>query len=392
MPSRLVGWPAYPRVFVKSMSCPHRNHIPGGARLAKLSPCLHKSAPLFQRVATPVSLLHSAAGRVRQRLLGDLPREACFFARPIPEGRAETVNPCTWYERGKRRAGQWAPPPPPGKYKIAGPDFGHALDDLHGTTGQRNAMQKAGLHAGSGNGPDLRVDVDLVPRRTQNLAGSGRRHDQEFERQCRDRFSLAQLGNNLGIGQGRMVPAGKLLPPGQDRGQVIAPCRRVFTGSKAVGFCVIKHRLDPAAKARSCFWNPVPNRLQDRKNRHCVYRVDRLIEDRPAIIIDRCAPLLRVDLAAPFAPFGGYERSGAFAEGFAGRCGSWTFLFSLNGRQREAGFGSAATVTLAEARERAADYRSMLAKDKSDPLDAKKAASDAGRRPRRFWKRLPPSA
>jgi ISXO2-like transposase domain len=75
-------------------------------------------------------------------------------------------------------------------------------------------MQKAGLHAGSGNGPDLRAEVDLVPRRTQNLAGSGRRQDQEFERQCRDRFSLAQLGNegrNLGIGQGRMLPAGKIL-------------------------------------------------------------------------------------------------------------------------------------------------------------------------------------
>jgi Arm domain-containing DNA-binding protein len=37
----------------------------------------------------------------------------------------------------------------------------------------------------------------------------------------------------------------------------------------------------------------------------------------------------------------------------AGVSRRWTFLFSLNGRQREAGFGSAATVTLAEARERA---------------------------------------
>jgi Arm DNA-binding domain len=40
----------------------------------------------------------------------------------------------------------------------------------------------------------------------------------------------------------------------------------------------------------------------------------------------------------------------------------WTFMFSLAGRQREAGFGSAAAVTLAEAREKAAGYRSMLAK------------------------------
>jgi hypothetical protein len=154
-------------------------------------------------IAPPVSLFDGAASRVRQRLLGDLAREACFFASPIPKGRPKAVNRRTWYKRGKRSAGQWAPPPLPGKYKIAGPDFGHVLDDLHGTSWQRNAMQKAGLHAGSGNGPDLRAEVDLVPRRTQNLAGSGRRQDQEFERQCRDRFSLAQLGNegrNLGIG------------------------------------------------------------------------------------------------------------------------------------------------------------------------------------------------
>jgi hypothetical protein len=40
----------------------------------------------------------------------------------------------------------------------------------------------------------------------------------------------------------------------------------------------------------------------------------------------------------------------------------WTFLYSLAGKQREAGFGPAAAVTLAEAREKAAGYRSMLAK------------------------------
>ena len=40
----------------------------------------------------------------------------------------------------------------------------------------------------------------------------------------------------------------------------------------------------------------------------------------------------------------------------------WTFMFSFAGKQREAGFGPAAAVTLAEAREKAAGYRSMLAK------------------------------
>jgi integrase len=59
----------------------------------------------------------------------------------------------------------------------------------------------------------------------------------------------------------------------------------------------------------------------------------------------------------------------------------WTFLYSLAGKQREAGFGPAAAVTLAEARERAAEYRSLLAKG-IDPLAAKKAAreAEAGRR------------
>ena len=60
----------------------------------------------------------------------------------------------------------------------------------------------------------------------------------------------------------------------------------------------------------------------------------------------------------------------------AGVSRRWTFLFSLNGKQREAGFGSVNDVTLAEAREKAAGYRSMLAKG-IDPLAAKKAGQEA---------------
>ena len=51
-------------------------------------------------------------------------------------------------------------------------------------------------------------------------------------------------------------------------------------------------------------------------------------------------------------------------------------MFSFAGKQREAGLGPAAAVTLAEAREKAARYRSMLAKG-IDPLDAKKAGQEA---------------
>ena len=60
----------------------------------------------------------------------------------------------------------------------------------------------------------------------------------------------------------------------------------------------------------------------------------------------------------------------------AGISRRWTFLYSLAGKQREAGFGPAAAVTLAEAREKAAGYRSMLAKG-IDPLDAKKVGQEA---------------
>jgi hypothetical protein len=52
----------------------------------------------------------------------------------------------------------------------------------------------------------------------------------------------------------------------------------------------------------------------------------------------------------------------------------WTFLYKLKGRQREAGFGSAAVVTLAEAREKAAGYRAVLSSGE-DPLELKMAAT-----------------
>ena len=54
----------------------------------------------------------------------------------------------------------------------------------------------------------------------------------------------------------------------------------------------------------------------------------------------------------------------------------WTFMYVFGARQREAGFGSAAIVTLAEAREKAAEFRSLLAKG-IDPLEAKKGAREA---------------
>ena len=54
----------------------------------------------------------------------------------------------------------------------------------------------------------------------------------------------------------------------------------------------------------------------------------------------------------------------------------WVFFYTFGGKQREAGLGSAVAVTLAKAREKAVEYRSLLAKG-IDPLGAKKAANDA---------------
>jgi len=55
---------------------------------------------------------------------------------------------------------------------------------------------------------------------------------------------------------------------------------------------------------------------------------------------------------------------------------SWVFMFDVAGRQREGGLGSVASVSLAQAREKAAEWRSLLGKG-IDPLDAKQAAERA---------------
>jgi integrase len=66
----------------------------------------------------------------------------------------------------------------------------------------------------------------------------------------------------------------------------------------------------------------------------------------------------------------------ATSSGGGGVSKRWTFMYSFAGKQREAGLGPVAAVTLAQARDKAAGYRSMLAKG-IDPLDAKKADREA---------------
>jgi integrase len=52
---------------------------------------------------------------------------------------------------------------------------------------------------------------------------------------------------------------------------------------------------------------------------------------------------------------------------------NWAFKFELEGRAREMGLGSAATITLAEARQKAAEARKLLAEGR-DPLEERRAA------------------
>ena len=55
---------------------------------------------------------------------------------------------------------------------------------------------------------------------------------------------------------------------------------------------------------------------------------------------------------------------------------SFTFMYLFEGKQRETGLGSCGAISLAQARDKAVEYRSMLAKG-INPLDAKKAAREA---------------
>jgi hypothetical protein len=59
----------------------------------------------------------------------------------------------------------------------------------------------------------------------------------------------------------------------------------------------------------------------------------------------------------------------------------WAFIWMRQGRQREAGLGSLISVSLAEARQKAAEYRAFLAQG-LDPIEHRKATQKAvaGRR------------
>lgn len=70
----------------------------------------------------------------------------------------------------------------------------------------------------------------------------------------------------------------------------------------------------------------------------------------------------------------GYHSDGAglYLQVSEARTKSWIFRYKLNGRAREMGLGSLNAFGLAEARERAAAQRKLLA-DGIDPIDARDA-------------------
>lgn len=63
---------------------------------------------------------------------------------------------------------------------------------------------------------------------------------------------------------------------------------------------------------------------------------------------------------------------------------SWVFRYTLRGRKREMGLGSAADFSLAQARERAAGQRRLLA-DGIDPIEARRAARELPDAIPRMW-------
>jgi hypothetical protein len=68
------------------------HHVRTRARLAIAGPRFHQPAPLFECISAPIGTLDGVAGGVRQRSLGDLSREMCRIARPIPESRSKSVQ------------------------------------------------------------------------------------------------------------------------------------------------------------------------------------------------------------------------------------------------------------------------------------------------------------
>ncbi len=122
-----------PQPSFRAAGRPQPDDLAAGLRLAIICPCSHKLAPLFQRIAAPVSLFRLVANDVRKRRLGKLACEMRLVAGPIAEGGPEAMrgyaNAHAAQEHVQRHHGKRLFGPLARKEEIACPRLGKRFED-----------------------------------------------------------------------------------------------------------------------------------------------------------------------------------------------------------------------------------------------------------------------
>src|SRR5215510_11933692 len=72
-----------------------------------------------------------------------------------------------------------------GKHKLVLPDLSHSFEDCYCGIGERHTVLAAPLHSLRWHGPNLGLEVHLVPTCTDHLPCPGRCQYREFERPSR---------------------------------------------------------------------------------------------------------------------------------------------------------------------------------------------------------------
>src|SRR6266851_4948882 len=109
-------------------------------------------------------------------------------------------------------------------------------------------MLLASLHARHRHGPDLFLEIDLVPPRAYHLAGPRRGQDQELECPRCDALLLMQLrheGRDIVIRQrGMMLDLANLATGRQQLIEMAAPARRILAFAIGAHRGPVEDRLD----------------------------------------------------------------------------------------------------------------------------------------------------
>ena len=139
--------------------------------------------------------------------------------------------------------------------------------DLDAPVAQRHTMLCLDLHALGRDRPRGHRKIDLLPARTQDLAGAHRSEDGELERQPDETVSVAGLkpaqeGRHLGVGHGRVVAGSTrlLLQRSADR------IGGVDAVALACHACALQHDADPLAHAPCGLGLNLPDRRQHLKH------------------------------------------------------------------------------------------------------------------------------